>query len=49
MESYKNYSFRKSELETDCDIFFAVDRFSTKLTRVVYSANFELDRYEGKG
>lgn len=35
----QNYSFRRSQLETDCDILLAISQGSNKLTHVMYSAN----------
>jgi predicted transcriptional regulator len=35
----ESYSFRRSELETDCDILLAIDQGSNKPTHVMYSAN----------
>jgi predicted transcriptional regulator len=51
-----SYGFRRSELETDCDILLAIDQGSTKLTHVMYSANLgwtvmrkKLDKLEQLG
>jgi predicted transcriptional regulator len=52
----QNYSFRRSGLETDCDILLAIDQGSNKLTHVMYSANLswtvmreKLDKLEQMG
>jgi predicted transcriptional regulator len=52
----ESYSFRRSELETDCDILLAIDQGSSKLTHVMYSANLswtvmreKLDKLEQLG
>ncbi len=52
----QNYSFRRSELETECDILLAIDQGSNKLTHVMYSANLswtvmreKLDKLEQLG